>query len=135
MPLLPRKRADGAIGSCGDLSSIVLHATATDNATPSERMGFRVRVVDGVAPISVPDQNLEPESQDEMRFFMDGSRGFAFTLEVRAVDLNGNLGPPAMIYIEDEPDDAGGCATGRERDALGLVLAIGAISIAMRRRR
>jgi hypothetical protein len=87
--------------SCGDLSAVVVTATAQDDRAPSDRIGFRVRVVGGTAPIYLPAEPVRSEiGNGEMRFLTGGEHGFSFDLEIAAVDLNGNLGVPQVIHVE-----------------------------------
>ena len=86
-------------------SRVNLVPRATDDATPAEKIGYQLRVVSGTAPehIQIPEEAVRPlEYTDslELRFF-DHTDAFAFDLEVRAVDLNGNLGPPTIVRVED----------------------------------
>lgn len=133
-------RSDGG-GACtvdcrGDL--IILRPTATDDRTPADRLGYRLRLLGGELPreLGLPARPVRPQlGSDELwLLFDDDGAGFAFQLEVRAVDGNGNLGPPTVVdLVEVVPAD--GCATAGARGPAGLaVLALAGLAACRRRR-
>lgn len=129
-----RDTANGGCNSCGDLSSIVISASATDDRTPAEQVGFQLKVVRGIAPFAALGP-IRPQYSDEMRIFFDPEvRGYSFDVEVRAVDLNGNIGAPTVITIEDVPEEGGCAVQPGVGSALSIVLAFLALGLAQRRR-
>ena len=123
------------VSSCGDIASIGITVMATDNATPTERLGYQIQLVGGEPPrgFRLPTFAVSPFSTDTLWFYYDASdhSGFSMDLEIRARDLNGNLGPPMVLSIEEEP--AGGCRT-EPAPALGLGT-IAVLALVLRRRR
>jgi MYXO-CTERM domain-containing protein len=68
-------------------------------------------------------------------YFEYGDRsGFNFALEIRAVDLNGNLGPPTTITI-GEDQATSGCSTSSSSTLGAALLALLAVLARPRRRR
>jgi uncharacterized protein (TIGR03382 family) len=123
--------------SCGDIASIAISVAATDDAAPADKLGYQLRVVGGDVPagLNIPTQPVMTYGGDELYFYFNyGDRsGFAFDLEIRARDLNGNLGP-AMVMTVGEPGEGGGCSSsGGNLPALGAVLV--ALALVLRRRR
>lgn len=99
-----RRDGGGACGSCGDFSSINVALTATDDRATSERLGFRFRLVGGGTPpgMTLPDDDRVSDYGSIYWRFDSAYRGrISFDVEVRAVDLNGNVGPATVITIED----------------------------------
>ena len=56
-------------------------------------------------------------------------------LEIRAVDANGNLGPPVVVTVENTVDDGGGCAAGVNGNLAGFGMLAFATAFVLRRRR
>lgn len=97
---------DDSIGcnSCGggDYSRIQLALAATDDRTEADRLAYTFAITAGQPPggIDLPfnprftayDGGIQLQISRE-------DRDFAFQLEVRAVDLNGNVGAPTVITI------------------------------------
>ena len=126
-------------GTCGDLASISITVAATDDAAPVDKLGYQLRVVSGELPagLTIPTTPVISYAGDELYFYFNyGDRsGFVVDLEIRAVDLNGNLGPPSVITI-GEPGDSGCQAGGRPGGAAtlgGVLLAL--LAVFARRRR
>lgn len=124
------------VSSCGDIASIQITVTATDDAAPADRLGYQVRVAGGDPPagLRLPAQAVDPY-QDELYFYFDyrDDSGFRFDLELRAVDLNGNVGPPSVVEItEPARDTSAGCSTPR---APGAALTLLSLLWVSRRRR
>lgn len=108
---------DPAEGGCGDQhdfdcggsgsARIELRLRATDDQVGSD-VGYQFLVVGGqppegfrVGPGSGPLRPNDPSSSTSigLRFANDAS-AFSFDLEIRAVDKNGNAGPPVVLTID-----------------------------------
>lgn len=132
---IERIEDQGCASRCGgDDHNVVLSLAATDDLAPPDKLGFRMRVVEGTAPKPVPTVDVVG-GEDSVYLDFGDAAGFAYTLEIRAVDLNGNVGPPMLLRVVD-PDD-GGCVTHRSAGpgALGLVALALAAALQRRRRR
>ena len=102
--ILPHSPADSGCGGtkCGRLPLVLLRLSASDVGTPSERVGYKFTVVDGQPPQGLHVSSVLLAANGEVGLPFDTDAGsFSFDLEVRAVDLNGNEGPPVVIAIED----------------------------------
>jgi hypothetical protein len=111
--------AAGGGGTCGDLAEIELAVSATDDATPADKVGYVVELASGTPPrgFALPAGAILPaEDSLLLRFSADDHDGFTIDLSVRAIDLNGNLGPPTVITVS-EPGESG-CRTARGGGAL-----------------
>ena len=93
--------------SCDDIGSIDIAVTATDDQTPTDRMGYQVEVVAGRLPdgLALP---TGPVLQMGGHLYLhwidgatDGQEPISFTLTIRAVDLAGNTSPPADVEVAD----------------------------------
>ncbi len=127
----------GNVASCGSIAAIHLDVQATDDRTTAEQIGYEVTIVGGTAPTNFDptlDGRVTPAFSGELIFYFEfSSPSFSVVLEVRAVDANGNLGPPVVITVEDEVDESSGCATGSGNLA-GFGLLAFATAFALRRR-
>lgn len=126
---------DNPCGSSGG-RRLVLTVSAVDDRTPTDRMGYRIRATGKHVPRHLARElgDLIPGWFPNTIVFKLGSEGrLDFELEVRAVDLNGNAGPP--IYTQINDSDTGGCRTTGHARPLGLLLVTLAIILATRRRR
>lgn len=126
--------AIGCVAGCGEYGVLTLDLEATDNATPRSELGFQLRVVGGELPrgLTLPDEALAGSGSLYLYFDFDAP-AFEVELEARAVDLNGNLGPPITFTVANGRDD-GGCAVRSGRGPTWLVVAAAAL-VAVRRRR
>jgi len=130
--------------SCDDLGSVTFALSATDDRTPAATMGFRVTArgpgsFEGVFPL---DMDVRLFDGKMVVRWIDGAtdnqESLDFDLEVRAIDLAGNVSAePAIVRVRQDP---GGCRIGRgsavSRDSVGtLALALAALTMALRRRR
>jgi hypothetical protein len=102
---------EGCEGGCGDeLGSIWIEMELADDRTPPDRMGVRLLVVEGVAPVAIPDY---PVLADIYVSWNDGDGAnqdeIDFVLEVTPLDLAGNEGPSTRIRVHHP--GFGGCAT------------------------
>ncbi len=103
-----RDPGDGGGGcggaACSDKSNIVfLSLDATDDRAPVARLGYQLRVVAGQVPsgMTIPTTAVDAIDGDLRLWFPSDTRSIAFDLEIRAVDLNGNVGPATVIAISD----------------------------------
>lgn len=133
------------VAGCGDIAAIRLDVSATDNATPADRMGYLVTVVGGEPPAGLVGESFGGIRSTpvtgyggELIFYFDFNdrAGFQLDLEVRAVDLGGNLGPPTIFSVGEAAPDEGGCRTSGSATSGGLVLlAIAGVVLRRRARR
>ncbi len=100
--------------SCDDLGTATLRIEAQDDQTPREKLGFTIALVDGVAPagLDLPSGPIRLFGENVYLHWDDGAsddqESFAFTLEIRALDLAGNVGPASTVRVEDA-GNGGGC--------------------------
>ena len=90
--------------ACSDRSNVVfLSVDATDDRAPSSQLGYQLTVVAGQVPsgMTIPTTAVGAIDGDLRLWFPSDTRAIAFDLEIRAVDLNGNLGPATVITISD----------------------------------
>jgi len=132
----PDRSGCNEASSCGDLASIGIEVLASDNATPKERLGYELRLVGGEPPrgFQLPTAAVTPNAIDTLYFYYDYAdhSGFSMDIEIRARDLNGNLGPPMVLTIEEEPE--GGCEA-EPAPALGIGMLVAFATVLRRRRR
>ena len=125
----------GGVSSCGDLASISVTVDALDNAAPADLLGYQFRVVNGDVPegLDFPTTAVQSDAGDQLYFYFnyDDRSGFGFDLEIRARDLNGNLGPPVVIYVSELQE--GGCKVGGHASMLAGVLLALALLVLRRR--
>lgn len=125
------------VASCGSYALITLQLDATDDAAPADRVGFEITVVEGTPP---RDFNLPQEwvggGEVYLYYSINHRTGYDLTLQIRAVDLNGNLGPPTLLNVKEtaaEEAEPGGCSTMPAPSAVSLAFV--SIMFAARRRR
>lgn len=136
----------GKVASCGSYGLVTLAVGGTDDATPADQLGYEVTLVDGTPPrdFNVPSMPVRPFAGSGgtgdlyLYYSVTEAKGFRVTLQVRAVDLNGNLGPPTLVTVEETDTQAaapssGGCSTVPVPPPVGI--ALGALALALRRRR
>lgn len=103
-----------SVSSCDDLGTVTLRIQAQDDQTPREELGFKIDLVDGVAPagLDLPSGPVRLFGENVYLHWGDGAsddqESFAFTLEIRALDLSGNVGPASTVRVEDA-GTGGGC--------------------------
>ena len=126
-----RSEDSGGCGmsSCGDRATIHLDVSATDDRAQAELIGYEVRVVGGEAPAGLDpmrDGRVRPSGGELLFYFDYGAPGFTIDLEIRAVDLNGNLGPPQIVTVSDVEPSAGCMSVARQHGLVtfGLVLLV-----------
>jgi hypothetical protein len=95
------------IASCGPAPSyVLLSLSATDDRAAVDRLGYTFAIVDGQPPRYFNYENVlkvDPYSASGTELglsFDTDAAPFSFDLEIRAVDLNGNEGPPIVMTIE-----------------------------------
>lgn len=96
----------GQVATCGDYGLITLTLSgATDDATPAAELGYRITITDGTPPPGFRGVDEDVRGPEVYIYFdVDDPNPVEFTLEIRAVDLNGNLGPATEILISDARD-------------------------------
>jgi len=131
--------------SCEGTGEIYLSADATDDATPPERIGYRLSREAGTLPsgLILPHGAIEPGLSGPRLFLLwdsgarDGDEPIDFTLRVVAIDLAGNESAPQLVRVQDDPP--GGCGIARRRASgsgrAALVVAALLLLVAHRRRR
>jgi len=101
--------------------------SAVDDATPADRLGYDLREIRGRFPGALPFQPVGLGTSGILVFYAQ-STDIDVTFEVRAVDLNGNYGPPVELTVTHD----GGCSTSGA-GSIGAGLAL--LGLARRRRR
>lgn len=120
---------------CGDRAVIQLELSATDDRAQTELMGYEVRIAGGQPPRGLdPMREGRVQGQTFFFFFDYGAPGFTVDLEIRAVDLNGNLGPPTIVTVSDDQDSGGGCMAARQHGLVGFGLVLLVLGWVTRRR-
>lgn len=120
------------IAGCGSYGVIMVDADTADDATPEEQIGYQVRLVSGTLPRGMELPSEAVTGWGELYFYFDHEApGFEAEIELRAVDLNGNMGAPVTFVIGDAPRSEG-CATS---GAAGSWLVLGAALLVLVRRR
>jgi hypothetical protein len=102
----------GAENSCSDTAIVAIAVTASDDRTPADKIGYQLTLVSGELPagMTLPQGAVVPfDGKLNFVFRAEDRGGFTADLEVRARDLNGNLGPPTIVTISEAGD--GGCRT------------------------
>ncbi len=89
-------RYDEGCGSHG--LDLELAMQATDDRAPAERIGFLITVASGEFSIEVDDGAIVPYGPVSF-YFAEDELPFEGELEVRAIDLNGNIGPPTIVEV------------------------------------
>lgn len=92
--------------SCDDLGSLALGPSAVDDTTDFLSLRYRVELVEGEAPMALPDGGLQSVGNGQLRFaWVDGAEktqeAFRFQLQVSAMDLAGNESEPLLLWISD----------------------------------
>jgi len=100
-----RSSGGGGCDSCGGgFNTIQLSLTASDDRTPEGRMGYRFTIVGGQPPPSIlfpTGDRIASYGQVNWRFDSAYHGSFSFDVEIRAVDLNGNVGPATIVRLTD----------------------------------
>jgi hypothetical protein len=95
--------------SCDDIGTVAIHALATDDMTPPERIGYRLLLTSGTPPVglTIPVEAIEPPQPSNLLTLAWTDSGTArqqpvnFTLQVVAVDLAGNESAPVTVLVHD----------------------------------
>lgn len=126
--------------SCGDLAILRVEIAATDAQTPTNLLGYEVKVAAGARPSGPRFRASAVRAQSGGNTliypFSANSEIDGLMLEVRAVDLNGNRSEPMMVEVDDPgaADGAGCSAAGAESPALAGFLALALAALLGRRR-
>jgi len=117
---------------CGWDTGLALRVMASDDMTPTDRLGYQLRIIAGTVPSGWPqsDAPVTVGLAGELVFQLYDDE-LAFTLEVAAVDLNHNVGPPTIVEIEH----GGGCSSTAPQFSLVPFLAIAGVVLRRTRRR
>jgi hypothetical protein len=134
-------------GGCGDPASscdgkyadVALEIVSTDDRAPMSRLGYVVRVIAGGdppralrPPAASGETPLGIEAPGSVAFGFDyEDDAFDFELEVRVIDLNGNISEPTVVRVIE--DDSAACSTSPRFPSWTVVL--GALALVLRRRR
>ena len=112
---------------------LVVHVTASDDHTPPDKLGYRVTIPSGRAPFATPG-DIRP-MDGLLVFELGDSEELEFELAVRAVDLNGNIGPPTYAQVV-QSSATGGCASHHAGRAVsfGMITIVLALLVGRRRR-
>jgi hypothetical protein len=131
----------GPITDCDgiDFSALSLQLTSTDNMAAPEQIGYEFKVVAGALPpnMTMPTVALIQDIDFDFSMSRDDPR-VSFTLEVRAVDGNGNRSAPLTIVIDEDPgmnESNAGCATSSSGSLAGSVIMVGIMALMRRHRR
>ncbi len=122
-------------GSCEGTGIVTLEVDAADDRGT---VGFLVRVTRPGA-VLFPGLPATPFTQmiaDPALHFVDEGQPVDLTLEVRAIDLDGNLSAPVSVDVLDvPPGDEGGCAAGGGGAGAAWLAALALVPLVRRRRR
>ena len=123
-------------GSCDGVGLVQLEVGASDDQTAANLIGYQVLVTRGdVVFPGLPSTPFTQLSGDLALHFNDAGQAIDLTLQVRAVDQNGNLSAPVSVDVVDvPPGDEGGCAVGGGAGA-GWLAALALAPLVRRRRR
>jgi hypothetical protein len=123
---ITRHDGTGCMGgdSCGDFTAVNLTNLATDDQTPSDRIGYRFALVAGALPsgFALPTGVVDLAMSDAS-LWLDWpgiDSDFDFTLQLVAVDRAGNESAPQTVRISE---DTGGCSIGHPRGTGAVVIA------------
>lgn len=110
---------------------LVVMVSASDDRTPPDKLGYRVTITAGTAPFPAPG-DVRPIG-DLLSFPIADDAKMDFELAIRAIDLNGNIGPPTYTQI-DEAASGEGCAS-HQAGALSFGMIAIVVGFLLRRRR
>ncbi len=89
-------RYDEGCGSHG--LDLELTLQAVDDRAAAERIGFLITVASGEFSIEIEDGAIVPYGPVSF-YFAEDELPFEGELEIRAIDLNGNIGPPTVVEV------------------------------------
>ena len=126
------------LNSCADIGRIDLTLTASDDRTPAEDVGYKLRFASGERPDADLRLPEEPVHSPMTLYWGDGAsdiqESFDFFLEIAAVDRAGNTGPWTLIEIADAGSGCGCRVRGGGTASLGVfVLGLGLLGLLRRR--
>lgn len=124
----------GPARKCGPQGRrLVVMVSASDDQTPPDKLGYRVTISAGSAPF--PEPGDVRAVYDQLSFPIGEDGDLDFELAIRAIDLNGNLGPATYTQVARSSSE-GGCASHHAGRALsfGLLAVILGFLVARRRR-
>jgi hypothetical protein len=109
----------GSSSSCDDIGVIQIEPKATDDMTPTEKIGFRVTLADGTLPagLTLPADAIDlPAGYPFVGLtWVDGATNnqdpLDFTLSIVAVDLAGNESAAQTVVVHDDGGGSGGSAS------------------------
>jgi len=100
---------------CGSIGHIYFDVRASDDTTPTDQLGYRLRVRRGIGPgiLGLDRDLLAPDGSIVLLFGVQGEPvDFDIDLGVTVIDLSGNLGQEQIVRITYS-EDSGGCVTTR----------------------
>lgn len=107
---------------------------ATDDITPAQRLGFKVKLISGEPPEDFELGPMPIEGSEARFAYSLPASAFSMELEVQAIDLNENLGPPTRFTVS-QPAHRHSQAPLASMQWLGLVALAGVLGGRRRRRR
>lgn len=122
----------------GKYAGVYIEVTGSDDQTPRERLGYILTITGGDTPANLYTavSNGMPAFQPQGSFtysFDYDDHEYAFDLEIRTVDLNGNVSEPTLLHIAEH--DAGGCSTTSSDRNGWLAFPVACFVLRSRRRR
>ncbi len=116
--------------TCTPARRLVVHVNASDDQTPPDKLGYRVTITAGTAPFAAPG-DVRPDRDDLLVFDLGDSEALDFELAIRAIDLNGNIGPATYTYVAQSAGGEG-CASGNAM-SFGAIAFVAAFMLRRRR--
>jgi hypothetical protein len=98
----PDDESPGCSSCGGDYSHIRFGVAASDDRTPADRLAYKFAISGGRPPNGI-DLPFKPlfigyDGGVQLRISRE-NRELGFEIEIRAVDLNGNVGPPTLLTV------------------------------------
>jgi hypothetical protein len=120
----------------GKYAGVHVDVVGMDDATPQNKLGYILTIAGGDVPKGYYGRGFDgmPYFQPDGTFVLGfdyNDNDFAFDLEIRVIDLNGNISAPTILHI-DEHAGGGGCSTSSSHSEWLLVPVLG---LMLRRRR
>jgi hypothetical protein len=122
----------------GKYANVYVEVTGGDDQTPRERLGYILTIIGGDTPANmytaVPNGMPAFQPQGSFTYGFDyDDHEYAFDLEIRTVDLNGNVSEPTLLHIAEH--DAGGCSITSSVRSEWLAFPVMCFVLRLRRRR
>jgi uncharacterized protein (TIGR03382 family) len=122
----------------GKYASVDVEVTGDDDQTPRARLGYILPITGGDTPANmytaVPNGMPVFQPNGFFRYSFDhDDHAYAFDLEIRTVDLNGNVSEPTLLHIAEH--EAGGCSTTSRQWSGWLAVSVVYLVLRFRRRR